>query len=172
MMDALDMEPSRQSGHANIYDNVRDFISLELSYLDDRRFEDWMALFTEDGHYWAPIAEGQPDPDNHVSLFYETVPTMGTRIERLRHSRIYMQIPHSRTIRLTSNLQIVAHDARSITVRCNFMMLEYRPTRPQNVWGGRYDYVLSREGEGFRIESKKATLVNSDDQFPSLALWF
>ncbi|CAN5368250.1 aromatic-ring-hydroxylating dioxygenase subunit beta [soil metagenome] len=155
-----------------LHDDVADFINAELALLDDRHFEEWMALFTEDGHYWAPIEPGQKDPESHVSLFFDTVPTMKTRIARLRHPRIYMQVPHSRTVHMTSNLQVTAEDETSVTARCNFVMLEYRPTRPQNIWGGRYDYILARETDGFRIESKKASLVSSDDQFPSLAIWF
>ena len=38
-----------------------DFVLDEAAMLDDLRFEDWLALFTEDGHYWMPLAHGQTD---------------------------------------------------------------------------------------------------------------
>lgn len=157
---------------AQLRDKVSDFVVAELAMLDDRLFEEWMGLFTEEGYYWAPVAQDQKDPFSYVSLFYDTVPTMRTRIGRLRHPRIFMQIPHSRTVHMASNFQVTAHNEEEVVARCNFTLLEYRPSRPQNVWGGRYDYVLAIKGDTFRIKSKKATLVNSDDQFPSLALWF
>jgi 3-phenylpropionate/cinnamic acid dioxygenase small subunit len=152
---------------------IGEFIRAETQLLDDRRFEEWMELFAEDGYYWAPIAQEQRDPLTHVSLFFDDKATMRTRIQRLRHPRIHMQIPHSRTVHVTSDVEVApAQDSQLISARCNFIMLEYRPTRPQNVWGGRYDYRLVRSDGAYRIAMKKATLVSSDDQFPSLALWF
>ena len=38
-----------------------DFVLDEASLLDALRFEDWLALFTEDGHYWMPLTLGQTD---------------------------------------------------------------------------------------------------------------
>ena len=35
------------------------FLIHEARLLDDRRFRDWMALFTEDGSYWVPASVGQ-----------------------------------------------------------------------------------------------------------------
>jgi len=156
-------------------DAITRFINAENHLLDERRFEEWMDLFTEDGYYWAPIDPQQADHLTHVSLFFDDKATMKTRIARLRHPKIHMQIPHSRTVRVVSNIQIDSGGAAGVlAVKCNFILLEYRPSRPQNVWGGRYDYQLVRgeDNDTYRIAVKKATLVNSDDQFPSLALWF
>ena len=32
-----------------------DFIAREAALLDEGQFDDWLALFTEDGHYWVPL---------------------------------------------------------------------------------------------------------------------
>jgi 3-phenylpropionate/cinnamic acid dioxygenase small subunit len=165
----------RPAGHDAELGAISRFITAETHLLDERRFEEWMALFTDDGYYWAPTNPAQPDALTHVSLFFDDMPTMQTRIARLRHPKIHMQIPHSRTVHIVGNVQVESqNEAGVIFVKCNFIMLEYRPTRPQNVWGGRYDYQLMRGDLAgtYRIAAKKATLVNSDDQFPSLALWF
>ena len=154
--------------------SVTDFITREMQLLDDRQFEEWMDLFAEDGYYWAPIKLDQENPYTHVSLFYDEKPTMKTRIARLRHPKVFMQQPHSRTVHLISNVSLnEVNSEGDLSVRCNFVMLEYRPTRSQNTWGGRYDYVLRRSNDAtFSIVSKKTTLLNSDDQFPSLGVWF
>jgi 3-phenylpropionate/cinnamic acid dioxygenase small subunit len=39
-----------------------DFVVREARVLDEHRFEDWLDLFTEDGHYWMPLEWGQTDP--------------------------------------------------------------------------------------------------------------
>ena len=39
-------------------DEVERFLYREARLLDERRFEEWMNLFAEDGYYWVPAAPG------------------------------------------------------------------------------------------------------------------
>ncbi len=50
------------------------FLVAEARLLDSGRFEEWLALFAEDGFYWIPAAPGQSDPLNHLSILYEDKP--------------------------------------------------------------------------------------------------
>ena len=155
------------------FEGISAFVHHELELLDQRRFEEWTALFTDDGAYWAPIGQEQADPNSHVSLFYDDVRTMKVRIARLRHPRIHVQTPPSRTIHLVSNFRNFEADGKTtLKVRCNFIMFEFRMPKGQQIYGGTYDYELRRVDENWRIRQKKATLVNSDDMFPSLSVWF
>ena len=47
------------------------YLIAEARLLDAGRFEEWLALFAEDGFYWIPAGPGQSDPLNHLSIFYE-----------------------------------------------------------------------------------------------------
>ena len=141
---------------------VERFLIHEVGLLDDRRFEDWIELFTEDGTYWAPAKLDQDDPWEHVSLFFDDRELMTTRLARLRHPRVYAQIPHSRTSHTIGNVTVEppkpGADAYDVSAR--FAMLDYRPGHGQRSFGGRYEYRLVREGDSFLIASKKATLLN------------
>jgi 3-phenylpropionate/cinnamic acid dioxygenase small subunit len=155
--------------------SVINFINHELQLLDERRFEEWTDLFTEDGYYWAPVSPEQADPQGHVSLFFDDKNTMLTRIRRLRHPQIHVQTPPSRTVHLVSNFHIAQPAAMDpVDVRCNFILFEHRPPRGQNIYGGVYEYNLIPDTGilSYRIRQKKATLINSEDSFPSLAIWF
>lgn len=149
---------------------VEAFLVREAGLLDDRRFEDWIALFADDGYYWAPAEPGQENPLAGVSLFFDDVAMLRTRIARLRHPRAHAQVPPSRTSRLVSNVAVEGRNpARgAVEASARFVLLEFRPGHAQRVFGGRYDYALLREGEGaFRIAAKKATILNCDDaHFP------
>lgn len=153
---------------------VETFLIGELSLLDDRRFEEWIELFTDNGHYWAPAEMDQQDPDNRVSLFFDDKTLMQTRIARLRHPRVHSQIPHNRTSHMIGNLLVDPEDPASDSYHASarFMMVEFRPGKDQRVFGGRYDYDLVREGDGFLIRSKKAQLINCDDVMLPLAVPF
>jgi benzoate/toluate 1,2-dioxygenase beta subunit len=163
-----------QQAHASApVAEIIDFVHAELDMLDNRRFEDWAALYTEDGYYWAPIDPDQPDPQNHVSLFFDGPSDMKMRIYRLRHPRIHVQTPPSRFLHMVTNFRDIAEADGVTTFKCNFLLFEYRRTKQQTIVGGTYEYRLARGPDGkFRIKEKKATLVNSDDSFPSLAVWF
>ena len=163
----------RRPGTAPDLAAVTAFVHGEIDLLDRREFEAWAELFTPDGEYWAPAHPDQTSPLDHVSLFYDDRRTMGLRIARLRHPRIYVQDPPSSTIHLTSNFRDLAVDDEGVRVRCNFAMFEFRTSKAQTIYGGTYDYRLRSDENGqIRIHRKTARLVNCHDRFPSLAVWF
>ena len=153
---------------------VERFLIHEVGLLDDRRFEDWMDLFTGDGTYWAPARIDQDDPWEHVSLFFDDRELMATRLARLRHPRVHAQIPHSRTSHTVGNIVVEPPDPRAAAydVGARFVMLDHRPGHGQRSFGGRYDYRLVREGESFLIASKKATLLNCDAVHEAISIPF
>lgn len=154
---------------------IEDFFFYEAGLLDDRKFEQWVELFTAAGYYWAPATQGQANPQESVSLFYDDVEMLKTRFARLRHPRVHSQIPPSRTSHLVSNVIIESEniDTGMIEASARFQMLEYRPGYEQRTFGGRYEYVLLRaEKSEFRIAVKKATILNCDDVHLPIALPF
>lgn len=155
--------------------DVEAFFIYELGLLDDRRFEDWVGLFTDDGYYWAPASPDQLNPVDSVSLFYDDVEMLKTRFARLRHPRVHSQIPPSRTSHMISNVVIESRDENPgvFEISARFQMLEYRPAHAQRAFGGRYDYTLLRSAsDGFRIATKKATIINCDDVHLPIAIPF
>ena len=62
---------------------LADFLAHEARLLDERRFQEWMQLFADDGTYWVPSVPDQQSPFDQASLFYDDRELMRTRIERL-----------------------------------------------------------------------------------------
>lgn len=156
---------------------IEDFLVQEAGLLDDRKFEEWMALFDDKGLYWAPARPDQQSPLTEVSIFYDDRELMALRITRLRHKAIYSQIPYSRTIHVVANPTIKDFDPQTghVSVLSKFMITEYRPSVPegtQRVFAGQYLHTLVKSDESFKIVMKKATLVNCDSSFESLSLYF
>lgn len=154
--------------------DVEQFLIREVGLLDDRRFEDWTNLFTDDGYYWAPAQPDQVDPESGVSLFFDDVPMLRTRFARLRHPRVHSQIPPSRTSHMISNIFVTRDGGSGLCrVDARFEMLEFRPGHRQRSFGGKYAYQLvAGSGDGFRIASKKAVIINCDDVHLPIALPF
>jgi len=169
-------QPPVNTGTANL-SRVGEFLVHEASLLDERRFEEWMELFDEAGVYWAPTSPTQASPLTEVSIFYDDRVLMKQRITRLRHERIHIQSPPSRTVHIVDNPVIREQrpEAGELVVSSKFIMVEYRPSVPegvQRIYAGDYRHTLRRRESGFVILEKKATLVNCDAVFAPLALYF
>src|SRR5271154_1286849 len=65
---ALPQSAGRAAAPAPSLTEIEPFLYREARLLDERRFEAWRDLFTEDGIYWAPTQHDQASPDEAVSL--------------------------------------------------------------------------------------------------------
>ena len=147
------------------------FLIREGRLLDERRFREWMELFTEDGTYWVPAKPGQESPLNHASLFYDDRSLMKTRVDRLEHPLIHVQTPPSQTVHLVGNVLIEAADEATgeIAVSSSVIMVEHRLDR-QRIFAGRQTHRLRRVGQDLRIAHKRVDLVNCESAFEAIAV--
>ena len=150
---------------------VSQFVFHEARLIDEQRWDEWQALFTDDGVYWAPAAPDQPDPIEHLSLIYEDDLLRKVRIARFKSPAAYSLQPYPRSSHLVSNVMIDSQDGDAVTVSSRFHMAEYRRDA-SNIFIGGYVHNLVDEGDAFRIRQKKATLVNCDGVQPSASLYY
>jgi benzoate/toluate 1,2-dioxygenase beta subunit len=142
---------------------IEQFLFHEARLLDERRWAAWLDLFTVDGMYWVPLARGQTDPVNHVSLFYEDRLMRSVRARRLDDRNAWSQQPVAQTQHLIGNVQIDAiEDGGAIIVaRSAFHMVEWARSE-QRLLAGAVTHRLVRDGDGFKIALKRIDLVNCD----------
>jgi benzoate/toluate 1,2-dioxygenase beta subunit len=146
------------------------FLVHEARLLDERRFREWMALFTADGVYWVPATPDQKSPLDQASLFYDDRELMKTRIERLEHPFIHVQSPPSRTVHLITNIEVETDNDTGVSVvSSNVLMVEYRLDR-QRFFAGRQRHRLRYEDAAWRIAHKRVDLVNCDSAFEAMAV--
>jgi benzoate/toluate 1,2-dioxygenase beta subunit len=147
------------------------FLVHEARLLDEARFDEWLALFTDDAWYWVPSQPGQDNPRDTVSLIYDDRRLLETRVRRLASPRIYSQEPRSRTSRMIGNVSIEEAGEGACTVRSKFQILEYR-REEQRVFGGTCWHRLVRAEPGIRIAWKRVDLVNCDAPHEGLVVPF
>ncbi len=153
-------------------DEIENFLYNEANLMDEHRYDEWEALWADDGVYWVPTDNAE-DPTAHVSIIYADRQEIARRIARLKTDAAWAQDPRSGLRRVVSNVQITEDGNGTITVYSNFVLTEVRRRSVeswQNIWSGRTIHKLRRENEALRIASKKVMLVNNDVEVPSL--WF
>jgi 3-phenylpropionate/cinnamic acid dioxygenase small subunit len=147
------------------------FLLHEARLLDERRFREWMALFTEDGTYWVPAVPDQSSPFNQVSLFFDDRDLMNTRISRLEHPRMHIQSPASRTVHLINNVTVEQVDADRATYEVSSVVVMYESRADeQRTFAGRQTHTLQIEADQFRIQQKRVNLINCDTSFGPIAV--
>ena len=145
-----------------LHEEVAPFLYHEAHLLDQRRWQDWLGLFTGDGMYWAPLAFDQADPINHASLFYEDGLLREVRAQRLEEKRAWSQQPVTQAARIVGNILPLPADDGDILVTSTFHMLEWH-RREQRMLGGQYTHRLRRTPDGLRIVLKRVDLINRED---------
>ena len=149
----------------------------EARLLDEHRYEEWQALFTDDAKYWLPISRDgeEPDPAAGVSIIYDDAERIDERVYRTLHTPVLDQNPRSRTVHLVSNVEVDEQPGEDVRVRCNQLIGELRPGGPgqaglneQRFLLGRCEYRLRRVDGEWRISLKKVALLNADQPIYNL----
>jgi len=148
---------------------VTRFIYREARLLDEKHWDAWYELFTEDGHYWVPLTRNQPDAEFHTSLAYEDKLLLRLRIERLRR-RPPSQHPESWSQHVLQAPEIEAADGDSWQTRTAFHYAEARGDAMQLLTGVARHHLVRNDG-ALRIRLKRVELLNCDAALPSIQLF-
>ncbi len=148
------------------------FIYKEARLLDEKRFDEWYELFTEDAYYWVPLVPGQTDPVSHNSLAYEDKLLLKLRIERLKLPSAYSQKPASRCLHVMQTPELErSDDARGeVLTRTPFLYTETRGDESQRYAAIAW-HTLVRSDAGLRIRLKRVDILNADAALPSIQLF-
>ena len=132
---------------------VEEFLYREASLLDERRLDEWLALLTDDIHYWMPIRRTTTASDvaneftkpGDTAFFDDDKTTLALRVQRLGVGRAWAEDPPSRTRRLVTNVRIISVDGSELTVSANFQLYRTRLNSEEDSWVGRREDVLRRQ---------------------------
>ena len=149
--------------------DITRFIYREARLLDEKRWDAWYELFTEDGHYWVPLTRNQPDADFHTSLAYEDKLLLRLRIERLRR-RPPSQHPESWSQHVLQAPEIEAAAGENWQTRTAFHYAEARGDAMLTLTGVARHHLVRQDG-ALRIRLKQVELLNCDAALPSVQLF-
>lgn len=136
--------------------------------MDNHRYDDWLALWAEDGQvtYWVPCNDDDTDPRTNVSIIYDTRTQLRNRIARLRET-LWLREQAPRLRRVVSNVEIENETAAEVTARSNFILAQLH-RHDQYLWAGTSIHKLVRAGDSFKLRAKKVVLLNNNEPMPNL----
>ena len=149
-----------------------DFVVREARLLDEKRYAEWNALFTDDAMYWVPLVPDQEDGINHTSHLYEDKLLRELRIERLKSARAFSQQPPTRAHHLLQTPTVEAFDAarNAFVVRSEFHYTEAQGDELQFFVGTCLHHLRLQDG-ALRMSLKRVNLLNCDAALPAVQLF-
>lgn len=151
--------------------DIIDFVYAEARMLDEGRYDDWLALWLPEAHYWMPLDYKQKDPINETSLLYEDNFMLRLRVERLNGERTFSQKPKSRCHHVLNRPFVDLFDPEAGRFQTNTAM-HYVETRldAQQLLALTVTHDLEVHDGTLRIAGKKVELLNSDAAFGNIQL--
>jgi 3-phenylpropionate/cinnamic acid dioxygenase small subunit len=151
---------------------LADFIAAEAALLDAARYDEWLALYTDDGRYWVPLQGArQADPVSHNSLAYEDRMLLALRIERLKNPRAHSQHPPSRCQHVLQRSAVdSASSADRAETRTPFLYVESRGDETLML-AGSVQHSLVRVGSAWKIRVKRVDLLDAERPLPAIQLF-
>lgn len=151
--------------------DVERFLYHEARLLDTQRYEEWLALFTEDATYWVPLEHDQAEPFETSSIIHDDRTLLELRVKQARHPRAHARLPLARTVHQVGNVMLLGEGAGEVRVASTLVLVEFRAER-QRVWGALVEHRLRRAGAGFRIAHKRVDLANAEGELDGIAILF
>ena len=145
---------------------VERFYYDEAALLDAHRYEEWLALFTDDARYFMPIRRTRMQREldkeftqpGEVAFFDDDKTLLAGRVAKLLSGRSWAEDPPSRTRHLITNVRVIADDGHELHVESNFHVYRTRLRSEEDSWIGSRRDVLRRADGSFRIADRKIFL--------------
>ena len=166
--------PADRLAYLSLMREIEDFLHYEAELLDERRFEDWLTLFTDDVHYWMPIRKNLPfdqaardiTDENDVAWIYDDKITLTKRVKQILTGIHWAEEPLSRTSHLVSNIRLatpadlVAEGATAL-IKSRFLVHRNRLETETDFFVGRREDTLRRVAGQLRIAKRKIIIDQS-----------
>ena len=148
------------------------FVRFEARLIDEKRFDEWYALFTEDAYYWVPAVHQQKSPLTENSLAYEDKLLLQLRLERLRSPLAYSQKPASRSLHVLQDSDVEQRDDAKgeFLTRTPFLYTETKGDDAQRYAATAW-HTLVWQDNRLRIKLKRVDILNCDAALPSIQLF-
>jgi len=158
--------------HLLLKDEIEQFLYQEAELLDERQFEDWLDLLTEDIRYWMPMRRnvkfGELDREftregQDINWFDEGKDTLVRRVNQILTGVHWAEEPLSRICHSVSNVQVLkatpsVSQATEVNVKCRFMIYRNRVQTETDFLVGKREEVLRSIDGQWKIAQRKIIL--------------
>ena len=151
---------------------IEEFLFQEAELLDERHFEEWLDLLTDDIRYWMPMRRnvkfGELDREftregQDINWFDEGKETLDRRVKQILTGVHWAEEPLSRICHFVTNVQILnaapsASDPTEVSVKCRFLVYRNRVETETDFLIGKREDTLRKVNGAWKIAERKIIL--------------
>ena len=165
---------------------IEAFLYHEAELLDERRYEDWLALLADDVRYWMPMRRnvkfGELEREftregQDINWFDEGKETLIRRVRQILTGVHWAEEPLSRLCHMVSNVQLLhvtpsVAEPAEVTVKCRFLVYRNRVETETDLLVGKRQDVLRRVNGAWQITQRKIILDQNVLMAKNLTFFF
>ena len=160
---------------------IEEFLYHEAELLDERRFQEWLDLLTEDVRYWMPMRRnlifGEQERERtkeqqEINWFDEGKVTLTQRVQQILSGVHWAEEPASRTCHMVSNVQLLSASPTEVTVKSRFLAYRNRLETETDLFVGKREDTLRRVDGQWRIARRMIILDQNVLMAKNLTLFF
>jgi len=151
---------------------IEEFLFQEAELLDERNFEEWLDLLTDDIRYWMPMRRnvkfGELDREftragQDINWFDEGKETLERRVKQILTGVHWAEEPLSRICHFVTNVQLLnaapsASDPTEVSVKCRFLVYRNRVQTETDFLIGKREDTLRKVDGAWTIAERKIIL--------------
>jgi 3-phenylpropionate/cinnamic acid dioxygenase small subunit len=142
------------------------FYVREAWLLDDRKFHEWLDLFTDDVFYFMPRRKNVTRRDlarevtqvGDLAFFEDDKTYLTMRVERLDTGMAWAEDPPSRTRHLVGNLVVEPQDNGEVKTRTAFLVYKSHLETEQNLYAGFREDLLRKVNGAWKVARRTIVL--------------
>ncbi len=166
-----------QSG---LWHELMQFYIDEAWLLDDRKFREWLDLFTDDVFYFMPrrLNVGRQDISQELSqvgdlaIFEDDKAYMTMRVDRLDTGMAWAEDPPSRTRHIVGNLMIEQLPDGDLRTKTAFILYRSHHETDENIFAGSREDHLRNEDGRWKIYKRVIVLDSNVILAKNLSVFF
>ncbi len=172
--------PPTSAGDIALYLSVQHFLFEEAALLDERRFDEWLALCAPEIRYWMPAQTNRQKRERDLSIggpddlpmFEETWEHLHQRVKRLATGQAWAEEPPSRTRRLVTNVRARSVE-NGVIATSNLLLYRTRHDADVQIFVGSREDRLRRHAEfGWQIVARTIVLDATTVPGHNLSVFF
>jgi 3-phenylpropionate/cinnamic acid dioxygenase small subunit len=153
--------------HLLLVRQIEEFLYREADLLDDRQFEAWLDLLTDDIRYWMPMRRNVKFDDQEsentrelqdMNWFDEGKETLTQRVRQILTGVHWAEEPLSRVSHMVSNVRLLQATPEEVQVKCRFLIYRNRQQDETDFFVGKREDMLRKVDGEWKIARRKVIL--------------
>ena len=134
----------------------------EARLLDDRCYDQWLAMYTPECLYWVPSSIEPSDPRTQSGIYLDDRRRLLDRVGLIRTGHLHAQTPPSRTRRMLTNIEQWISPDGSLRARANVVIWEHRKCQTRAYPGWQVYEIVRNVSGNLALSTKIVCLLDCD----------